>query len=110
AAVAARREATAAPSHRAGGKPVTTTAPSALTYSCRCGEHPRTRRTRSRVAQLAEQPAVNRQVIGSSPIAGATQAPSESAREAGPVGLRQSSWSRSFPVRKGPVLFFRLPA
>ncbi len=27
---------------------------------------------RSRVAQLAEQPAVNRQVIGSSPIAGAT--------------------------------------
>ncbi len=29
------------------------------------------RRARSRVAQLAEQPAVNRQVIGSSPIAGA---------------------------------------
>src|SRR6266699_2899453 len=28
-------------------------------------------RTRSRVAQLAERPAVNRQVIGSSPIAGA---------------------------------------
>src|SRR3954449_2764053 len=41
---------------------------------------------RSRVAQLAEQPAVNRQVTGSSPVAGAPSAVSGSLVEQEPDG------------------------
>src|SRR6185437_13339233 len=48
-------------------------APEALTSGRPSNQH------RSRIAQLAEQPAVNRQVIGSSPIAGAHDNVSEAA-------------------------------
>src|SRR5436190_20603636 len=43
----------------------------------------------SRVAQLAERPAVNRQVTGSSPVAGATSSPPPSTH-AGPWGVTDS--------------------
>src|SRR5690349_25150724 len=60
---------------------------------------------RSRVAQLAEQPAVNRQVLGSSPSAGAT---SENLPRDSPRATTVRRWRRGrlgppFPVARPDI-------